>query len=349
MNNELSKLFGKIYARIPLREPATIVNADALTTDWESVVPKNKLSYILGNPPFIGSKLMNEEQRKNLVTCFEDNDGVGVLDFVTAWYAKAAKYIAGTDIKVSFVSTNSISQGEQVGILWSYLNTFDIEIQFAHQTFRWSNDAPGVAAVFCVIIGFSGKNKNEKYLYEYESIKSEPKEIEVSHINAYLIKGDDVFITKKSKPICKVPEMSFGNMPLDGGHLLLTDEEKDEFISQEPKAEKFIRPLISAREFLNNEKRWCLWLVGAEPQELKSMPSVLERIQKVKEFREASIASSTKKFALTPSLFRDRNNPETTIAIPRVSSENRKYIPMGFFKKDSIVSDTCMSLPDGTL
>jgi len=349
MNNELSKLFGKIYARIPLREPATIVNADALTTDWESVVPKNKLSYILGNPPFIGSKLMNEEQRKNLVTCFEDNDGVGVLDFVTAWYAKAAKYIAGTDIKVSFVSTNSISQGEQVGILWSYLDKFEIEIQFAHQTFKWNNDAPGVAAVYCVIIGFSSKNKNKKYLYEYEDIKAEPMEVEVSHINAYLVKGNDIFIIKKSKPICEVPEMSFGNMPLDGGNLLFTNEEKERFIIQEPKAEKFIRPLISAREFLNNEKRWCLWLVDAQPQELKSMPLVLERVKKVKEFREASIAPSTKKFSSTPALFRDRQTPKTYILIPSTSSENRKYIPLGFFSEKDIANNSCHIIPDANL
>lgn len=349
MNNLLSQYFGKIYARIPLREPATIANVDALTTDWENIVPKDKLSYILGNPPFVGSKLMSEKDRKNLIACFDNNSGVGVLDFVTAWYAKAAKYIAKTDIKVAFVSTNSITQGEQVGILWSYLNNFNIEIQFAHQTFRWNNDAPGVAAVGCVIIGFGSKNKNQKYLYEYENIKSEPKEVVVSHINAYLVKGDDVFINKKSNPICKVPEMSFGNMPLDGGNLLLTDEEKEQFIIQEPKAEKFIRPLISAKEFLNNQERWCLWLVDAEPQELRTMPLVLERIQKVKEFREKSIAPSTKKFATTPALFRDRNNPDSSIVIPRVSSENRKYIPMGFFQKDSIVSDTCMSLPGGTL
>jgi hypothetical protein len=349
MNNELSKYFGNVYARIPLREPATIVQADALTTDWEAIVSKDKLSFILGNPPFIGSKLMSEESRQNLVDCFDRKKGVGVLDFVTAWYAKSSKYIADTHIKVAFVSTNSITQGEQVGILWEYLNRFEIEIQFAHQTFKWNNDAPGVAAVYCVIIGFSKKNKNKKYLYEYEDIKAEPKEVEATHINAYLVKGEEVNIQKRSKTLCDVPEMSFGNMPLDGGNLLLSNEEKNKFLEKEPNAEKFIKPLISAKEFLNNEKRWCLWLVGAEPRELREMPLVMERIQKVKEFRESSIAPSTQKFASTPGLFRDKNNPDSTIIVPRVSSENRSYIPMGFFNKEYIISDTCMSLPGGTL
>jgi hypothetical protein len=349
MNQLLSKEFGLYQARIPLREPATIVNADALTTDWESIVSKNELSYILGNPPFIGSKLMTESQRKNLIACFDGNTGVGVLDFVTAWYAKSVKYISNTNIKVAFVSTNSITQGEQVGLLWNHLNSYNIEIQFAHQTFKWNNDSSGVAAVYCVIIGFGAKNTNQKYLYEYEDIKAEPKEITVPHINAYLVKGDDVFITKKSKPICQVPEMSFGNMPLDGGNLLLTNEEKEQLIINEPKAEKFIRPLISAKEFLNNEKRWCLWLVGAEPQELRAIPLVLERIQKVKEFREASIAPSTQKFASTPALFRDKQTPKTYILIPSTSSENRKYIPLGFFSEEYIANNSCHIIPNGTL
>lgn len=349
MNNELSMRLGIQYRRLPLREPATIVNGDALVLDWKTIVPKEKLSYILGNPPFVGSKIMSDYQRHNVFECFDGNKGVGVLDFVTAWYAKASKYIQSTSIRVAFVSTNSITQGEQVSLLWGFLQRQSIIIHFAHQTFKWNNDAPGVAAVYCVIIGFASFDTPKKYLYEYETIKSEPKEKEVTHINGYLIAGEDIIISKRSKPISKVPEMSFGNMPLDGGNLLLTNEEKEDFVQKEPGSEKYIKQLISAKEFLNNEKRWCLWLVGVDPKELREMPLVLSRIQKVREFREGSIAPSTKKFSSTPALFRDRNNPDTNIVIPRVSSENRKYIPMGFFTKDSVTSDTCMSLPNANV
>lgn len=349
MNMELSETFGQAYARIPLREPATIVNADALEIDWERIILKDNLSYILGNPPFLGSKLMSKEQRSSVIKSFNNDEGVGVLDYVTAWYAKAIKYIQDTKIKTAFVSTNSICQGEQVGILWSFLYKNNAHIHFAHQTFKWNNDAPGVAAVYCVIVGFAVFDTPKKYLFEYENIKSEPKEVEVANINSYLVEGEDIIIFKKSRPISDVPNMSFGNMPLDGGNLLFTDAEKEEFIKMEPLAKKYIKNLISAREFLNNEKRWCLWLVGADPSEIKQMPLVLQRINKVREFRESSIAPSTKKFASIPTLFRDKNNPETVIVVPRVSSENRKYIPLGFFNKDSIISDTCMYIPGGGL
>lgn len=349
MNLELSTTFGLYQARIPLREPATIVHADALKIDWEEVVSKNRLSYILGNPPFVGSKLMSKEQRELVVNIFDNNKGVGVLDFVTAWYAKAIKYIQGTQIKTAFVSTNSICQGEQAGLLWGFLNKYNSVIHFAHQTFKWNNDAPGVAAVYCVIVGFATFDTPKKYLFEYENIKSEPKEKEVSSINGYLVAGENVVISKRSKPLCNVPKMSFGNMPLDGGNLLLSNEEKEEFLKQEPNAEKFIRPLISAKEFLNNQKRWCLWLVGAEPSELKQMPLVLEHIKKVKEFREASVAPSTQKFSSTPTLFRDKQTPKTYILVPSTSSENRKYIPLGFFSEKDIANNSCHIVPNGEL
>lgn len=269
MNQLLSESFGLVYARIPLREPATIVHGDALTTDWEQVVPKEKLSYILGNPPFIGSKLMTQVQRDCVVASFENDTGVGVLDFVTAWYAKAVVYIKGTDIKVAFVSTNSIAQGEQVGLLWNFLYQRNVVIHFAHQTFKWNNDASGVAAVYCIIIGFAAFEIPKKYLFEYETVKSDPKEKEVDNINGYLVAGSSVIIQKRSKPIAEVPPMSFGNMPLDGGFLLFSDQEKKDLVVTQPQSEKFLKPLVSAKEFLNNDKRWCLWLVGAEPSELK--------------------------------------------------------------------------------
>jgi len=349
MNMALSEEFGQAYARIPLREPATIVHADALVIDWEEVVPKSKLSYILGNPPFVGSKLMSTEQRNLVVQSFDNDKGVGVLDFVTAWYAKAVKHMQGTPIKTAFVSTNSICQGEQSGILWNFLYKYNAIVHFAHQTFKWNNDAPGVAGVYCVVVGFATFDTKKKYLYEYETVKSEPKEKEVANINGYLVAGDNLVILKRSKPICEVPKMSFGNMPLDGGNLILSNQEKEDFIKQEPLAEKYIKPLISAKEFLSNEKRWCLWFVDVEPSEIKQMPSVLEKIKKVKEFRESSVAPSTRKFASTPGLFRDKQTPETYILIPSTSSENRKYIPLGFFSKNDIANNSCHIIPKGEL
>ncbi len=350
MNLLISNEFGQYFARLPLKKSANIIQGNALRIDWGSVIPKNELSYIIGNPPFIGSKLMRQDQRDEVIALFKDNKNSGVLDYVTAWYAKAAEFIKSTKIKTAFVSTNSIVQGEQVSILWKYLmELFCIKIHFAHRTFKWNNEAKGNAAVYCVIIGFANFNTSDKYIYEYEDIKGEPHELKAKNINPYLVDAKDLFIGSKSNPICDVHKMSFGNMPLDGGNLLLSDYDKNELLKNEPDSEKFIRPLISAREFLNNEKRWCLWLINAEPNEIRKMPLLKERIDKVKKFRLDSIASSTQKFATTPSLFRDKNNPDSCIVVPRVSSENRKYIPMGFFDKHSIVSDTCMYIPDGEL
>ncbi len=306
--------------------------------------------YIFGNPPFSGSKIMSQIMRNDVVKVFDNIQGAGVLDYVAAWYIKAAKYIQDTKIKVAFVSTNSIVQGEQVSILWGQmLNKYNIKIHFAHRTFKWSNEAKGNAAVYCVIIGFANFNIDNKTIYEYEDIKGEPHEIRVKNINPYLVDAKDIFITKRTTPLCNVPKMNFGNMPLDGGHLLLSDEEKNELLLKEPNAAKFIKPLISAYEFLNGKKRWCLWLVDAESDEVIKLKEVQKRVAAVKQFRLNSVAPSTQKFAETPMLFRDRNQPETFIAIPRVSSETREYIPMGFFDKKSIVSDTCMSIPNGTL
>lgn len=350
MNMLISNEFGQYYARLPLKKAAKIVHGDALETDWEKIVSKNELSYILGNPPFIGSKIMKQSQRDQIVKQFDNVDGSGVLDYVTGWYIKAAKYINGTKIKVAFVSTNSIVQGEQTSILWGQmLNRYGIKIHFAHRTFKWSNEAKGNAAVYCVIIGFANYDTNNKSIFEYEDIKGEAHELKAKNVNPYLVDAKDFLIDKNSNPICNVPKMSFGNMPLDGGHLLLSDEEKNEFILKEPKAEKFIKPLISAYEFLNGEKRWCLWLVDAEPSELKQSPEIMKRVESVKKFRLDSVAPSTQKFASTPALFRDRNQPETYILVPSTTSENRKYIPMGFFGKDDIANNSCHTVPNGTL
>ena len=351
MNNELSKLFGKIYARIPLREPATIVNVDALTTNWEDIVPKKELSYILGNPPFVGARLMEKEQKENFIKLFDDTKGAGNLDFVTAWYEKASRYIQGTTIKTAFVSTNSICQGEQVGILWKRLKEkYGIVIHFAHQTFKWNNDAPGVAAVYCVIVGFACFDVSKKYLYEYETIKSEPKEKEVKHINAYLVEGEDIFLENRSKPICDVPEMIFGSMPNDGGNLIIEDNELEEFIKNEPNSKKYIKQLIGAEEFINNLKRWCLWLIGINPTELRLMPKVLERIEKTKEHRLKSKREATKKLAKTPSLFGEIRQPKSNyLLVPFVSSENREIIPIGYFNSEVIATNRVAVIPEASL
>lgn len=350
MNQVIGLEFGQNIPLIPLKKSATIVHGNALTTDWESVVPKSNLNYILGNPPFIGSKIMNALQRAEVVKEYGNIPGSGVLDYVTAWYAKAAKYIQDTAVEVAFVSTNSIVQGEQTAIMWNeLLAKYHIKINFAHRTFKWSNEARGNAAVYCVIIGFAVKDRKEKKIFEYEHIKGEPHEIKAKNINPYLVDAPDILIGKRTKPLCDVPPMSFGNMPLDGGNLLLTEEDRSEFLSKEPDAEKFILPLISAYEFLNGKKRYCLWLVDAQPNELKGLPEVLKRIEKVRKFRMDSVAPSTQKFAATPSTFRDKNNPESYILIPSTSSENRKYIPIGFFEKDTIANNSCHIIPNGTL
>ncbi len=311
---------------------------------------KTKFDYILGNPPFIGSKMQTFEQRKDLEIVFEGAKNAKIMDYVSAWFIKAAKYIQGTKIKVAFVSTNSISQGEQTSVLWGeMLNRYKITIHFAHKTFKWTNEAKGNAAVYVIITGFANFDTKNKTLFDYEDIKGEATATSAKNINPYLVDAPNLLITKRTKPISKVPEMSFGNMPLDGGNLLFTDDEKIGFLTKEPQAEKFFLPLISAREFLNNKKRWCLWLVDASPKELKSMKDVLKRVEAVKKFRLDSIAPSTQKHADTPSLFRDRNRPETFILVPSTSSENRKYIPIGFFDKNSIANNSCHTIPNADI
>jgi len=330
------------------------VNIQARSVSVHRVIPALshtiKFDYIFGNPPFIGSKLMTQRQRDQIVRHFDHVSGSGVLDYVTGWYVKAARYIQGTRIKVAFVSTNSIVQGEQVSVLWGQLiHQYGIKIHFAHRTFKWRNEARGNAAVYCVIIGFAGFDTLNKRIFEYENIKGEAHEMKVKNINPYLVDAKDIIIGKRTSPICKVPKMSFGNMPLDGGHLLLSDEEKEVLLKIEPKAEKFILPLISAYEFLNGLTRWCLWLVDATPNELKQMPEVLKRIEAVRKFRLDSIAPSTRMFASFPSLFRDRNQPETFILIPSTTSENRNFIPLGFLGKKYIANNSCHIIPNGKL
>ncbi len=349
MNMLVSSEFGQYFIRLPLKKSAKIVHADALETDWENVVSKNDLSFIIGNPPFIGSKIMKQSQRDQIVKQFDNADGSGVLDYVTGWYIKAAKYIQDTRIKVAFVSTNSIVQGEQTSILWGQmLNKYTIKIHFAHRTFKWSNEAKGNAAVYCVIVGFANFDTHNKSIFEYEDIKGEAHEIKAKNINPYLVDARDVLITKRSKPLCNVPSMNFGNIALDSGFLIFTEEEKNDFISTEPKSEKWFRKLLGAVELLYNKTRWCLWLVDIEPNELKSMPRVLERISKVKEARLKANDKGTQRLAERASQFRDLNNPEKYIAIPITTGESRKYIPIVYADKNLIPAVTIQAIPNGT-
>ena len=349
MNMQVSNEFGQYYVRLPLKKSAKILHSDALEADWEALIPKNQLSYILGNPPFIGSRIMNKIQKESLIKVFDYAKNVGDLDYVTGWYIKAAQYIQDTQIKVGFVSTNSIVQGVQTSILWGYLlNQYNIKIHFAHRTFKWSNEAKGKAAVYCVIIGFASYDTPNKRIFEYEDIKGEAHEIKAKNINPYLVDAKNIFVDRRQNVICNVPEMNFGNMPADGGEFLFTDEEKNEFVAKEPKSEKFFKPLISAYEFLNGHNRWCLWLQDINPTELKSLPLVLERVQKVKAIREKS---SRPQLANIPHLFAQITQPKGLdfIVIPRVSSENRKYIPIGFFNSKNISADSCLIVPKGTI
>ena len=349
MNMLVSREFGQYFVRLPLKKSAKIVHGNALQIDWETVVAKNELSYILGNPPFIGSRIMTKIQKAELLNVFGNTKDVGELDYVTAWYIKAANYIQGTKISAAFVSTNSIVQGLQTKILWSeMLDKYKIKIHFAHRTFKWSNEAKGNAAVYCVIVGFANYAITDKRLFEYEDIRGEAHEIKVKNINPYLVDANDVLIAKSSYPICDVPDMNFGNMPADGGEFLFTAGEKAEFVSKEPESKKYFKRFISAREFINAEERFCLWLQDIEPSELRKLKLVKERVENVKKIREKS---SRPQLALIPHLFAQITQPKGLdyILIPRHSSENRKYIPIGFFKSNDIAADSCLIVPNGNL
>ena len=351
MNMEASKKFGKYIARIPLTASPSIHIANALTLNWETIVSKNELSYILGNPPFVGASLMTKEQKQDTAVVFDNMNNWGLLDYVCCWYKKAALYMQGTNIEVGFVSTNSICQGEQVVALWAdIINKHNIKINFAHQTFKWSNEAKGKAAVYCVIVGFGLSDRAEKKLFQYATVISDPAEIITKQINAYLVDADNVFINARSTPISNVQKMVYGNKPTDGGNLFIKEEEYKDFIAKEPNAKKYIRKIYGAEEYINNITRYCLWLVDAEPSELKKMPLVMERIEKVKQFRLASVKKATRESAKTPALFQEIRQPRKDyIIIPQVSSENRDYIPFGFVSSDILVNNAATILPDACI
>ncbi|MDQ0253930.1 hypothetical protein J2S74_001303 [Evansella vedderi] len=345
MNNLIADEFGIPFNRLPLKNSVRIVNNNALTIEWEEIISKNNLSYIIGNPPFVGTKYQSSIQKEDLQYVFKSSNKIGVLDYVSAWYLKAIKYIQHTEIRVAFVSTNSITQGEQVAVLWRYLFKYKINILFAYRTFNWKNDAKGKASVHCVIIGFKfGKFKGEKVIFfnGYQKI--------VKNISPYLIESENIYIEKRRKPICDcAPIMNKGSQPTDGGNLILSESEKKELLKREPGIEKYIRQYMGAADYINGKKRWCLWLVGCTPKELKQMPSILTRIENVKKSRLSSKKKSTQIKASIPMLFTEIRQPENDyLLIPVISSEKRPYIPIGFVDKNIIANTNAQMIPNAT-
>ena len=336
---------------LPLKSYTNIVEGNSLRIDWESVVPKEKLSYIMGNPPFVGYSLQNKEQKNDILSIYVDEKGkpyktAGKIDYVAGWYFKATKLMQNTAIQTAFVSTNSITQGEQVASVWKPLfDRFGIHIDFAHRTFRWDSEASLKAHVHCVIIGFSViKNKADKKLFDSDNFRI------AKNISPYLVDSPNIFIEGRKKTLSDIPEMVYGNKPTDGGLLFLTPDEKDSIIKKEPKIEKYIKRIYGASEFINNKLRYCIWLVNASPADIRNSKFLSERVAAVKEFRLNSTKEATKRSAETSTLFQEIRQPNTTyILIPRHSSENRRYIPFGFVKPDIIVNDAVQIIPNATL
>lgn len=369
MNMQASEEFGQYFRRLPLIHSARIVCGNALRIDWNEVIPAEEVDYIFGNPPFVGAKFMNDDQRTDMAMIFDGVARYGLLDYVSAWYLKTTQYLRGEDIaagvqgglfgrpegpsdhvRTAFVSTNSITQGEQVGVLWSELLNLGTKIHFAHRPFDWSNEARGNAGVHCVIIGFALHDSGSKVLYEYDDPCGEPHAIEVANISPYLINAPDVLILNRSSSICGAPQIHFGNQPIDGGHLILSSEEREQFIKANPRSIRFIRPYIGSEEFINGSIRYCLWLNDADPNELRQSSMILKRVAAVKKFRQNSKRPATQELALTPSKFAFISHVDTPyLLIPSVSSEKRQYIPVGFMPPSVIASNLCLIIPDANI
>ncbi len=355
--------FGNYYSRIPLVKKANIVCDNALRLDWNSVLPAESCSFVMGNPPFIGYSYQSKAQKDDLALVCQGMNGAGVLDYVTAWYIKAARYIVpkipldppfakegGRGVPVAFVSTNSICQGEQVAVLWRPLMTgeYPLQIHFAHRTFRWSNEGKGVAAVHCVIIGFGLQKPVSCRLFDYAEIAGEPSETQAKQINPYLVDAPIVFIEKRRKPLCAdVPEMNFGSKPTDGGHLLLSPEEAEVIRQSDTVAAKYIRPFLGSEEFINSGVRFCLWLKDSTAAERKASPEIQKRMQAVKAMRLASPKVPTQKLAETPYMFGEiRQNTQPYLGIPKTSSERRIYLPIGLLSNEVIAGSELFAVPN---
>lgn len=330
---------------LPLKSYANITEANALRLNWEDVVPKEKLNYIMGNPPFVGARLMNADQKADVNLIFDGWKNAGNLDYVCCWYKKTTDLMQGTAIRSALVSTNSVSQGESVANLWKPLFEAGVHIDFAHRTFRWDSEAKIKAHVHCVIIGFStAPNSAEKVLYSGDRIQI------VKNINGYLLDADNVFVESRNKPLCDVPQIGIGNKPIDGGNYLFTKEEMEQFIKKEPQSQPYFKPWYGSQEFINRCPRYCLWLGDCSPSELRKMPECMKRVEAVREMRLASKSAGTVKLADRPTRFHVENMPHSRyILMPKVSSERRRYIPMGFMNPDTLCSDLVFIIPNATL
>lgn len=344
MMKETEKILLVPLEFLPLKTNAFIVEGNALRVDWESVVPKSKLNYIMGNPPFVGARLMGKEQKADVNTIFPGWKNAGNLDYVCCWYKKAADIMQGTSVRSALVSTNSVSQGESVANLWKPLFDAGVHIDFAYRTFRWDSEAKIKAHVHCVIIGFSvAASSTPKKLFDGDRYQV------ANNINGYLLDGKNVFVESRSKPICNVPEIGMGNQPIDNGQYLFEKEDMEAFIKKEPSAAAYFHPWYGAKEFISQKPRYCLWLGECSPAQLKQMPYCLERVRAVKEYRESSTRASTVKMAMKPTRFQTENMPKGNyIVIPKVSSENRKYVPMGLMSPDMLCSDLVFIVPNAT-
>lgn len=333
---------------LPLKSYVNILEGNALRVDWESVVPKGRLNYIMGNPPFVGGMYMQATQKEEIRSIFNEVKGAGEFDYVTGWYKKASDFAFDTNIHCAFVSTNSICQGSQVITFWKYLmEQYCIHIDFAYTTFVWNSEAQSQAKVHCVIVGFSGENAVQKPKMLFSNSETYKY---CNQISPYLTDTPVTFIESRSTPLCAVPKMRFGSMPRDGGGFVLSEEERNELIQKEPLSAKWIKPYIGADEFLNNKKRFCLWLVDAEPGEISKCPTVRKRVEFVRQTRAASKAEGTRKFAETPTLFCQIAQPDSDyIIVPKTSSGRRRYIPLGFMDKDTIASDLVFLIPNAGL
>ena len=384
-NLRASRALGGNFNRLPLVRRANIVCGNALTLDWASVLLPELCDYVMGNPPFLGKSYQSADQKRDLAGALFGLHGAGDLDFVAGWYVKAARYLADAgaltgqapgahkpaaqksrptpapytpqrDLTIrvrtrcAFVSTNSITQGEQVGVLWGWMLAQGIKIQFAHRTFQWSNDAKGVAAVHCVIIGFGTKDLPGKVIFDYRDIKGAPVALAANNINPYLVDAANVVLSKRSTPMCAVSAMVNGSKPTDGGHLLLDQADRDQLLAMEPQAAPWIRPFIGAEEFINAIPRWCLWLKDCPPQTLRALPAVLQRVAEVKAMRSASTKASTREWANQATLFAEDRQPESDyLLIPSTSSERRLFVPVGFVSKEVIAANSCLLVPNATL
>ncbi len=350
MNLRVAERFGEYFARLPLVKSATIVHGNALRIDWNDVVAAKGLSYILGNPPFVGKKEQGAAQKSDMARVFSGVKGGGVLDFVAAWYLLAAKYVHDTTIRCAYVSTNSITQGEQVGVLWSELYRLGMHIQFAHRTFKWSNEARGKAAVHCVIVGFGPTTIAAPRLFDYARPDDDPIEQTVKEINPYLVDAAPILLEKRMKPISKSPEMDFGSKAADFGHLTLSEIERSQLVEEFPGSEKYVREFIGSEEFLNGTKRYCLWLKGADASEIRFIPPIVRRLEQVRTERAKSVDANTRRWADTPSLFQaDRQPTDRYLVVPKVSSERRRYVPLGFCEPDLIVNPSVLVVPHARL